>query len=280
MELFVDEVTDEEYDLERIYSEEPKRIGGLRPQKFIELVLIPELILLLIIDDFKGRNSITMSLEEAREIRIESTPYGLAKFPSKAMGNVTQGRNVFGDKLEEAKVETKDKDKVGGSNSQKKAKKIGSTRDDAISIGESPKKQRKSHTVASKEEGTNETPPLTQQSDTTSRPRPRPRPVARGSKLGDGLCIEILSGSTIPSSLPFVSSQDQLGTAHGDPIILSPDPSYPVVDAEQDNDSLSQSFSSQSLPSQITLQRSPSLALTPENRKIRQRTTSGRIDGY
>lgn len=66
-------------------SEDLERIQPFGAFEFIDLVLIPELTCLLIIDDDgqrRGRRARKISFEEALQIKAASTPYGIAMFPA------------------------------------------------------------------------------------------------------------------------------------------------------------------------------------------------------
>lgn len=64
-------------------------IKPLTSVEFVGDVLVPELACRLIIEDYdrrKGVSKRTLSFEEAREIKLDSAPYGIAMFPAEGAG--------------------------------------------------------------------------------------------------------------------------------------------------------------------------------------------------
>lgn len=69
-------------NLEGLASQPNSPIAPLSAQSFVEHVLLPELVCVLICDDYQRRHHQTISIQEARQIRNESSKYGIAMFPS------------------------------------------------------------------------------------------------------------------------------------------------------------------------------------------------------
>jgi hypothetical protein len=81
------EGNDPEFNLPRLEQQPHRPLQNLSAQRFIEKVLIPELICQLIINDQHAKLGV-ITIEEAKRIRNESSEYGIAMFPSKSFCDI------------------------------------------------------------------------------------------------------------------------------------------------------------------------------------------------
>ena len=176
---FVIRVDDRRYDLKHLCTESASRMANLSPEKFVERILVPELVLLLIINDAKGKKMM-MTMDEARQIRNESTLYGIAMFPSTAMGDVSCGRNVFGDKLSPSQpmLKKKDVEKKASASQTRRAASSGSDLQDSSVHTQSPRTTPKKK-VDNRSKASASTTGSASSSWPGGSSRPRPRPLAR-----------------------------------------------------------------------------------------------------
>jgi len=128
IEVFIKDA-EPEYDLGEIERRPDQPLQALNAHAFIERVLMPELICLLIINDQKARLG-DITVEQAKRLRDESTEYGIAMFPSKSMGSIKKSArsntdSVFYDQEDDSdeepslftKMATPPQSKKGPSNS-------------------------------------------------------------------------------------------------------------------------------------------------------------------
>lgn len=175
-----------EHDLNQLATHPDRPLKLLGQSGFVERVLLPELICLLIIDNEKAKRG-KISMEQAKSIRDESTDYGIAMFPSNAIGKLKTGLGA-----KKHSVFSVDDDDSGRKDSQERKKTAGK----AVPIPasgsgrRSPGKSgiwRRKETWGkdSRQNGPRASPPPASQ-PIAGRPRPRPS-ASRSSELQSSL---------------------------------------------------------------------------------------------
>lgn len=227
VEHFIDFPSSPVHDL----NETCARLDGphqrLSPFNFVERILIPELILMLIISDHTAKGGM-IGMDEAKRIRDESAEYGIAMFPSNAMGTVGRGSNAFGDEESTFPLRSKKssssvrKHSPKGNGSRILQKDIGKQ----VLFSGVPKSPRKSE---GKRPSSNRgraviptAPTLTPPSQSQQRiaPRPKPRSAAKDTLSQDDFASAITNK---PSSGSLTqSSQEMIGQDLNHAIELSP----------------------------------------------------------
>jgi hypothetical protein len=220
-EVFI-EYPDPLYDLKELAAVPDGPLQGLTAFVFIERVLLPELILMLIIFDRNARDGI-ISMEEAKAIRNESANYGIAMFPSKALGLASSGRSAFGDNNGKSPSASASK-KGSGNGKESKTDKKPAKQPTRSPVG-SPLKRSSARPISRSPASITSSQPLP--------PRPRPRPAARklvtdvNSVTSETTCAPV-SSLSVDSSLESLPMIDTSGASISNAIILSPN--KPIID--------------------------------------------------
>ncbi|UZJ53013.1 hypothetical protein CBS101457_002333 [Exobasidium rhododendri] len=178
---------DPDYDLSIKEIQPDRPLKNLTDRQFVERVLMPELICMLIINDQKARGCI-LTMEEAKRLRDESTEYGIAMFPSNSMTQIKTGAQSQTDSVFCA--DDDESDKVSSPPRKGKSGKVGkgrdddyvqtSTRDTLVKRKEKDAAPKTIKPFNAKGPRRNAIPSASQSAvaETIPRPRPRPRPSA------------------------------------------------------------------------------------------------------
>lgn len=246
---FIDYPSSSKHDLNRTCAQLDGSHQRLSPHNFVERILIPELILMLIISDHTAKLGI-ISMDEAKKIRDESAEYGIAMFPSNAMGTVRIGSSAFGDQdsflRSKKSTVAVGKDSPMG-NGSKVSQKDNGKRILSASVQKSPRKSEGKATFSSRgKTAISKTPTPTPSTSQRVIPRPKPRSAAKSTNSEDFFAL----GTTIESSDESLVqlSQDMTGQDLNNPIVISP--TKPPIDTVHFTDS---SFDSTPKASQDTV---------------------------
>jgi hypothetical protein len=229
VEVFID-YPEPGYDLRELSSVPDGILQHLSPHAFVERVLLPELILLLIIADQKPRHG-DITMEDAKIIRDKSVDYGIAMFPSQTLGPATGGKNAFGDvgKSPNSSGSKKGSGSRASQGEMKSAKKhthspvIGSTRSPARKAIDRREVKTQAKTQTS-------LPPPSPSSGSQTSSRPRPRPAARKAVSEKAPAIITDLSRSYEDDNQSITSPEMNGRDLDSALILSPNKHYHRAD--------------------------------------------------